>query len=97
MANDKVMETKNMIIGTFGMIKAGMAGYKKTLHGKITDKDSFGNIFFEDNEGFDYIFSPDQIDAWVEKKFSPLGDKFKWDGGVVLIADNNKEYRTEKQ
>lgn len=78
-------------IGSFGFIRAGMIGYKKSLHGYIRDRDSFGNIFFEDNEGFNYIFSPDQIDNWTEKNFKPLPDNVRWIGGEIIDIETRKK------
>jgi hypothetical protein len=83
-------------VGKFGEIRAGIVGYKKTMNGIIKEMDGRGNIYFVDNDGYGFIFPPDQIDTFSPKIFSSLPEKEKgkeiyWKGGRVYFKKTNKE------
>jgi hypothetical protein len=62
-------------VGKFGMIRAGDVGYRKTMHGNIKEMDARGNIYFVDNDGYSFIYTPDQVLTFEEKEFVPTIEK----------------------
>ena len=90
------MTTDIMKIGSFGLLKAGKEGYKKTIHCWIREKDKEGNVFVMDTDGIFYVFKPSQIDEWIEKEFTPLPDKYYWDSGKIYNKGTKKEADLKK-
>lgn len=68
----------------FGMICAGENRFKKTLHGKIKEVDSAGNVCFIDNEDCMHIFTLKQVDTFEPKEF-------------IIIKEKPKEIMTTKK
>jgi hypothetical protein len=83
-------------IGKFGLIKAGEAGYKKTLPGILKDMDTRGTIWFVDNEGFGYAFKANMIDSFEPKSFELLPPDVYWEGGRAYYKDSKKEVDLKK-
>ena len=62
-------------VGKFGMIRAGDVGYRKTMHGNIKEMDARGNIYFVDNDGYSFIYTPEQVFTFEPKEFMPTTEK----------------------
>lgn len=62
-------------VGKFGMIHAGVVGRSLTMHGNIKEMDARGNIYFIDNEGYSFIYTPEQVITFEPKEFLPTTEK----------------------
>jgi hypothetical protein len=62
-------------VGKFGIIRAGDIGFKKTLPGNIKEIDARGNIYFVDNDGYSFIFTPEQVDTFEPREFVVIKEK----------------------
>lgn len=83
------------LIGTFGEIKMGEVGYKKTVNGWLKDMDTRGRTWVVDTEGWGYSFKASEIDYFVPKEFQPLPDEHNgktvyYKEGRVYNKDNKE-------
>jgi hypothetical protein len=62
-------------VGKFGMIRAGDSVHSLSMHGNIKEMDARGNIYFVDNDGYSFIYTPDQVITFEPKEFMPTTEK----------------------
>lgn len=84
------------LIGQFGCIVAKAKGYSKSLHGRIKEVDSGGNVWFVDNDDFVHCFLHSDIKSFEVKEFKPLPENVYWDGGKIYNKETLKEVEIRK-
>jgi hypothetical protein len=62
-------------VGKFGMIRAGDSVHSLSMHGNIKEMDARGNIYFVDNDGYSFIYTPDQVITFEPKEFMPITER----------------------
>ena len=62
-------------VGHFGMIRTGDSVHGVSMHGNIKEIDARGNIYFVDNDGYSYIYTPEQVISFEPKEFLPTTEK----------------------
>ena len=90
-------------VGKFGILQTrkDKDGYEKTLPGRIKDSDARGSIWFVDNDGYGYVFRPENILSFDSKEFESLpseysGKEIYWEGGRAYYKGSNKECHIKK-
>jgi hypothetical protein len=77
-------------VGMFGMIRAEAKGYFKTMPGHIKEMDKRGNIYFVCNDGYSFIFTPEQVDTFKPEEFLPAKEK------PVFVSEPVKQPKVKK-
>jgi hypothetical protein len=62
-------------VGNFGLMCIGEPRFRKTMYANIKEIDLRGNIYVVDNEGYSYIYTPEQVVSFKPEEFSPQVEK----------------------